>query len=263
MRLTKETILKIAGAFTVLSMPNLARAATEVAKHTPRGGWTWLENAKDKAIAILSGSLGTVAGATKTTEGFANSMAILAENIPLVVPYLKSRIDYVGIFISIFAVLVLYTFHRSGFHVSLPLMSFKKNGNGTARLLGSVPNANKKNIYALSMINGLPPAQKAAALKQYFAVQSLRGFAGLEQMAGSPGFRRNFVNVIENFASSVSRSRTRTSSIVNVTGNNNNRNTATSSVRSLAPTLRLNRSRSMSSSFSNANAARALMNLRR
>jgi hypothetical protein len=249
--ISKEAVLKIAGAFTIFNMPNLAWAANEVAKQTPRAGLQGLWNIKDHAVAMVSSVVGTFRGAAQATEGFAQSMAILAENIPLLVPYLKTRTDAIFGFIMVFACLVLYTFHRSGFQVSMPLVTVRKNGDAMARLMGSVPNSNKKNVFALSLIRDLPAAQKSKVLEQYYAAQKVQGLMGLEKMAGSPGFKKLFPKIVEYVSSSTrqrSSSRSASTSIINVTGSLSRTASTASSRRS---------------SFSNTNAANVLMNFRR
>jgi hypothetical protein len=259
MRLTKETILKIAGAFTIINMPNLARAATEIAKQTPRGGWQALGEMKDNAVGLVSSIVGTFRGTSQAIEGFAKSMAILTENIPLLVPYLKTRTDALFVFMMMFACLVLYTFHRNSIQVSLPLMTFRKNGNNMARLISSVPNSNKKNVFALSLIRDLPPVQKTKALEQYFAAQKMQGLAGLEQMAGSPGFMKNLSDIIGNMASSIRQKSSTT--IVNVTSNNNTLSRTSSTATSIPRTVPISPRGNLN--FSNANAANVLMNFRK
>ena len=240
MHLTKETILKIAGAFTIINMPNLARAATEIAKQTPRGGWQALGEMKDNAVGLVSSIVGTFRGTSQAVEGFAKSMAILTENIPLLVPYLKTRTDALFIFMMMFACLVLYVFHKSDYQLSIGFsgVALRKSRTNMAR------NSNNKNVLALSIIRDLPPAQKTKALKQYFAAQKMQGLAGLEQMAGSPGFMKNLSNLVGNIRQSTT--------IVNVTNNTAN---------SIPRTVPVSPSGSLN--FSNANAANVLMNLRK
>ena len=72
----------------------------------------------------------------------------------------------------------------------------------------------------------------------------MQGLAGLEQMAGSPGFMKNLSNLVGNIRQSTT--------IVNVTNN-----TANSIPRTVPVSPR------GSLNFSNANAANVLMNLRK
>jgi hypothetical protein len=270
--ISKEMILKIAGAFTILNMPNLAWAANEVAKQTPRGGLQGLWDIKDQAVSMVSSVVGTFRGAAQATEGFARSMAILTENIPLLVPYLKNRMDALFIFMMVFACLVLYTVHKSGFQFSTFMFRLKKNGGSMARLMESVPNSNKKNVFALSIIRELPPGEQAKALGQYYAAQKVQGLMSLENMAGSPGWRGTFSNVIKYVVSSVSsstRQRSASTSIINVTNSlSRTASTATSRSRtastanSIPRTVRIP-SGNLNIGSPNTNVARAIMSLRR